>query len=208
VQVCPTGIDIRDGLQYECIACAACIDGCDEVMKRVGLPVGLIKYSTQAQNQGNGKSLKQTVLRPRVLIYGTLLAMVFIGFISALVMRSSFQVDILRDRNALYRWSKTNDIENSYQVRVMNKSQLDQRYTVAVRGLEGASADWGKTSEAGRSRVVQAGDIGEFIVIITLPATANYQRSQDIELYFSETVGKSPSSIAEESRFWGPAKRN
>jgi polyferredoxin len=134
--------------------------------------------------------------------------MVFIGFISALVMRSSFQVDILRDRNALYRWSKTNDIENSYQVRVMNKSQLDQRYTVAVRGLEGASADWGKTSEAGRSRVVQAGDIGEFIVIITLPATANYQRSQDIELYFSETVGKSPSSIAEESRFWGPAKRN
>jgi cytochrome c oxidase accessory protein FixG len=208
VQVCPTGIDIRDGLQYECIACAACIDGCDEVMKRVGLPVGLIKYSTQAQNQGNGKSLKQTVLRPRVLIYGTLLAIVFIGFISALVMRSSFQVDILRDRNALYRWSKTNDIENSYQVRVMNKSQLDQRYTVAVRGLEGASADWGKTSEAGRSRVVQAGDIGEFIVIITLPATANYQRSQDIELYFSETVGKSPSSIAEESRFWGPAKRN
>lgn len=208
VQVCPTGIDIRDGLQYECIACAACIDGCDEVMKRVGLPVGLIKYSTQAQNQGSGKSLKQTVLRPRVLIYGTLLAMVFIGFISALVMRSSFQVDILRDRNALYRWSKTNDIENSYQVRVMNKSQIDQRYTVAVRGLEGASADWGKTSEADRSRVVQAGDIGEFIVIITLPATANYQRSQDIELYFSETVGNSPSSIAEESRFWGPAKRN
>jgi cytochrome c oxidase accessory protein FixG len=208
VQVCPTGIDIREGLQYECIACAACIDGCDEVMQRIGLPVGLIKYSTQAQDQGNGKSLKQTVLRPRVLIYGALLAVVFMGFISALLMRSSFQVDILRDRNALYRWSETNDIENGYQVRVMNKSQIDQRYTVAVLGLEGASADWGKSSEGRLSRIVKSGDIGDFNVIITLPATANYKRSQDIEMRFSETLGSSPNSIVEESRFWGPAKRN
>jgi len=208
VQVCPTGIDIREGLQYECIACAACIDGCDIVMERVGLPTGLIKYSTQAQDLGSDQSLKQTLLRPRVLIYGTLLSMVFIGFIAALAMRSGFQVDILRDRNALYRWSKSNDIENSYQVRVMNKGQLDQRYSVTVLGLEGASAKWGKPSEVGHSRVVKAGDIGEFNVIITLAETANYKRSQDIEMRFSETIGSSPNSIVEESRFWAPAKRN
>jgi cytochrome c oxidase accessory protein FixG len=208
VQVCPTGIDIRDGLQYECIACAACIDGCDEVMQRIGLPPGLIQYSTDAQDKGSDKTLKQTLLRPRVLIYGTLLSAVFVGFILALAMRSSFQVDILRDRNALYRWSDSNDIENSYKVRVMNKSQTDQSYTVAVVGLNQAHAEWGRASQENTSRVVKAGDIGAFNVIITLPAEASYKRSQDIEMKFSETVGNSTSSIVEETRFWGPAKRN
>ena len=208
VQVCPTDIDIRDGLQYECIACAACIDGCDEVMERVGLPTGLIKYSTQAQDLGSDKTLKQTLLRPRVIVYGTLLTAVFVGFITALTMRSSFQVDILRDRNALYRWSETNDIENSYQVRVMNKSQQDQNYSLSVMGLEQARADWGKASEKQQSRLVKAGDIGEFNVVVTLPADASYQRSQDIELHFTEANGDSPNVVVEESRFWGPAKRN
>jgi cytochrome c oxidase accessory protein FixG len=208
VQVCPTGIDIREGLQYECIACAACIDGCDEVMLRIGLPPGLIKYSTDAQDKGSDKTLKQILLRPRVLIYGTLLSAVFVGFITALVMRSSFQVDILRDRNALYRWSQSNDIENSYKVRVINKGQLDQTYTVVALGLNQAHAEWGKVSQEQNSRLVKAGDIGEFNVIITLPAEANYERSQDIEMQFTETVGNSPGTIVEESRYWAPAKRN
>ncbi|MFT5137560.1 MAG: cytochrome c oxidase accessory protein FixG [Arenicella sp.] len=208
VQVCPTDIDIRDGLQYECIACAACIDGCDEVMERIGLPLGLIKYSTQAQDLGSDKSLQQIFLRPRVIVYGFLLMAVFAGFISALAMRSSFQVDILRDRNALYRWSAVNDIENSYQVRVMNKSRRDQTYSLSVMGLDKARADWGRVSEQHQSRSVKAGDIGEFNVIVTLPADASYQRSQDIELHFTEVNGDSPSTVVEESRFWGPAKRN
>ena len=208
VQVCPTGIDIRDGLQYECIACAACIDGCDEVMQRIGLPTGLIKYSTHAQDQGSDKTLKQTLLRPRVLVYGALLTAVFVGFVSALAMRSSFQVDILRDRNALYRWSDSNDIENSYQVRVMNKGQIDQRYTVAAVGLNQARAEWGKISTPNTSRMVKAGDIGEFNVIITLPADANYKRSQDIDLHFTEALGDATGTVIEPSKFWGPAKRN
>ena len=208
VQVCPTDIDIRDGLQYQCIACAACIDGCDEVMERIGLPPGLIKYSTQAQDLGSDKSLTQILLRPRVIVYGVLLMAVFAGFIAALAMRSSFQVDILRDRNALYRWSASNDIENSYQVRVMNKSQQDQTYSLSVTGLDQARADWGRVSEQQQSRLVKAGDIGEFNVIVTLPADASYQRSQDIELHFTEANGDSPSKVVEESRFWGPAKRN
>jgi cytochrome c oxidase accessory protein FixG len=208
VQVCPTGIDIREGLQYECIACAACIDGCDEVMQRIGLPPGLIKYSTDAQDKGSEKTLKKTLLRPRVLIYGTLLTAVFCGFITALMMRSSFQVDILRDRNALYRWSQSNDIENSYKVRVMNKSQKDQTYTLAVLGLDQARAEWGKASQLNTSRLVRAGDIGEFNVIVTLPAEASYKRSQDIDMQFTETAGNSPGRVVEESRFWAPAKRN
>ena len=76
MQVCPTGIDIRKGLQYECIACAACIDACDEVMDKVGYPRGLIRYATQHALEGK----PTRVLRPRVIVYGTLLALLIAGF--------------------------------------------------------------------------------------------------------------------------------
>ena len=206
VQVCPTGIDIRDGLQYECIACAACIDGCDEVMTKVGLPTGLIKYSTEAQDQGAHKSLLQTLLRPRVIIYATLLAVVFTGFITALVMRSSFQVDVLRDRNAFFRWAENDTIENSFQVRVMNKSQQDQSYIVTVHGLNQAQVVWAKPDLDGNSRVVPAGEIGEFTVLVQLPENAEFKRSQVIQLGFEETRGDKPETVTEETRFWGPKR--
>lgn len=208
VQVCPTGIDIREGLQYECIACAACIDGCNEVMQKVGLPPGLIKYSTQAQDEGSNKTLLQTLLRPRVIIYATLLSLLVTAFVTSLILRSSFQVDVLRDRNALYRWSQSNQIENSFQARVMNKGQLDQRYRVEVEGLEQASVEWLKASENGQSRIVKAGSIGEFGLTVTLPATANYQRSQKVVLRFHEVFGDSPAMIEEDTTFWAPAKQN
>lgn len=206
VQVCPTGIDIREGLQYECIACAACIDGCDEVMEKIGLEKGLIKYSTQAQDQGSDITLKQTLFRPRVLIYASLLSLVVMGFVLALVMRSSFQVDILRDRNALFRFSSSDDIENTYQARVMNKSHQDNQYLVEVIGLDQAIVRWAKSSKNKQSRVVKSGDIGKFSIIVTLPAGAEYRRSQEIEFRFTEVLGDAPASIVETSRFWGPAK--
>ncbi|GAA6137405.1 cytochrome c oxidase accessory protein CcoG [Arenicella sp. 4NH20-0111] len=208
VQVCPTGIDIREGLQYECIACAACIDGCDDVMQKIGLPTGLIRYSTQSQDQGESKPLGKALWRPRIIIYGLLLVTVFSGFIVALSLRSSVQVDILRDRNALFRWSQNNDIENSYQVRVMNKSQARQHYSVSVSGLDGATARWSKTSGESLSRVVEAGAIGEFNVLVNLPASADYQRSQKISLHVTESVGRTPQTSVEETRFWGPPRRN
>ena len=206
VQVCPTGIDIRDGLQYECIACAACIDACDDVMDRVELPRGLIQYSSESRDQGSEKTLQQTVLRPRVIIYGCLLGAVFAGFIGALTMRSSFQVDILRDRNALYRWSTEQNIENIYQLRVMNKSQLAQQYTIEIEGLEAATVAWAKPQEDGLSRIVDAGEIGDFAAIVTLPGDEEYQRSQSVNLKISEVNGINAESITEQTRFWGPAK--
>jgi cytochrome c oxidase accessory protein FixG len=97
VQVCPTGIDIRNGLQIECIACAACVDACDQVMDRFGSPRGLIRYTTQ-----HALDHKTThVLRPRVLVYGSLLGLLFAGFIIALALRQPVGVDVIRDRNAL-----------------------------------------------------------------------------------------------------------
>lgn len=206
VQVCPTGIDIRDGLQYECIACAACIDVCNEVMDRVELPRELIRYSTENRDHIKAKTLKQTLLRPRVIIYAVLLVCAFTGFVTALTMRSNFQIDILRDRNALYRWSDIGDIENSYQIKVMNKSSLAQRYSITVLGLPGAGATWLKQEVWGVSRRVEAGEIGDFIAIVSLPSTADYRRTQSVQLVFTELNGNNNDTISEETRFWAPEK--
>jgi len=107
VQVCPVGIDIRNGLQYECIACGACIDACDEVMEKVGYPKGLIRYSTQ--NSIDGKNTR--VLRPRILVYGAILLALMVGWGFGVSHRDPLIAEVLRDRNALFRETAA-DIEN------------------------------------------------------------------------------------------------
>ena len=133
VQVCPTGIDIRNGLQYECIACGACIDACDGVMDRLSYPRGLIRYTTQ--NAVDGKPSR--ILRPRVVIYGVLLLALFTGWTWGVLNRAPLQVDVLRDRNALYRTAADGAVENAYTLRIINKQPRAHTYRIAVEG-EGA----------------------------------------------------------------------
>jgi cytochrome c oxidase accessory protein FixG len=208
VQVCPTGIDIRDGLQYECIACAACVDACDEVMTKINLPTGLVKYSTEALDQGQDKTLLQSVMRPRVMIYAALLSVIFISFIVALSMRSPFQVDILRDRNSLFRWADDAHIENIYQVKLMNKSQRSHRYSVSLEGLEGATAQWDNSDDKGFSRSIGAGEIADATLIVTVPNSDALPRSTTITLSFVEEMGEDKHKVVEETRFWGPQSRS
>ena len=139
VQVCPTGIDIRDGLQYECISCAACIDACDEVMDKVGYPRGLIRYSTErALEQGWGRrEILRQVMRPRVLIYSAILAVVSMAFVASLVLRTPFKVDIVRDRATLARIVEGGQIENIYRIQVMNATEQAREFTLSVEGLPG-----------------------------------------------------------------------
>ena len=139
VQVCPTGIDIRNGLQYDCISCAACIDVCDDVMDKVGYPRGLIRYSTErAMEEGWGRSeILRRVLRPRVLIYSALLVVLIVGLLASLVIRTPFKVDIVRDRATLARIVQGGKIENVYRVQIMNATEKRQDYTLSVDGLPG-----------------------------------------------------------------------
>ncbi len=139
VQVCPTGIDIRDGLQYECISCAACIDVCNEVMDKVGYPRGLIRYSTEhALAEGwDGKQILRHVLRPRILIYSSILAAVTIALIASLFLRTPFKVDIVRDRATLARLVEGGKIENVYRIQVMNATEKPQTFTLSADGLPG-----------------------------------------------------------------------
>jgi cytochrome c oxidase accessory protein FixG len=139
VQVCPTGIDIRKGLQYECIACAACIDACDEVMDKVGYPQGLIRYDTQRGLEGQRRKL----LRPRVIVYATLLASLIVGFGVSLTHRNVVGIDVLRDRNALYRERADGLIENVYNVKILNKDGEGHAFTITATGVEGLQVDYG-----------------------------------------------------------------
>ena len=130
VQVCPTGIDIRDGLQYACITCAACIDACDDVMQRVSRPTGLIRYTTGHALAG----ARQTLLRPRLIGYGIVLVVLSVLFVWQLVDRVPLQLDVLRDRHQLYRVTSDGFVENSYRLEVLNKSQTAQRYRLTLEG--------------------------------------------------------------------------
>jgi cytochrome c oxidase accessory protein FixG len=130
VQVCPTGIDIRQGLQIECIACAACIDACDSVMDRIGYPRGLVRYTTQhALDHGTTH-----VVRPRILVYGTILGILAVGFAVALALRTPLGLDVIRDRNSLFHILDDGRIENVYTLKILNKSELARNFDVSVSG--------------------------------------------------------------------------
>jgi len=134
VQACPTGIDIRDGLQYECIACASCVDACDSVMDRMGYPRGLVKYTTQRALEGKPSN----ILRPRTIVYGTILGALSVGFVISILNRPMLRVDVIRDRNAMFRESVDGLIENVYTLKVLNKDAAAHTLEVTVEGLPGA----------------------------------------------------------------------
>ena len=139
VQVCPTGIDIRKGLQYECIGCGACADVCDEVMDKFGYARGLVKYSTQnAMTQGWDKTqIIRRALRPRVLVYSAILATIALAVGVSLYLRVPMKVDVIRDRGALARMVDQGRIENVYRFQIMNATESKQQVLLSVEGLEG-----------------------------------------------------------------------
>lgn len=133
VQVCPTGIDIRDGLQYQCIACAACVDACDRVMDKMGYDKGLIRYTTE--NALSGESPK--ILRPRVILYAVVLLALVAAVGYSLLNRTPLVLDVIRDRNTLYRETNEGLVENVYTLKLINMDDRDHRYAVTVSGIDG-----------------------------------------------------------------------
>ena len=138
VQVCPTGIDIRQGLQYECIGCGACIDVCDEVMDKMNYPRGLVRYATQnaLDNRWTSRQMWRRVLRPRVLIYSGLLGLITLGLLLSLTLRTPLKVDVVRDRASLARITEVGTLENVYRLQIMNATEQPQHYHVQVQGLD------------------------------------------------------------------------
>jgi cytochrome c oxidase accessory protein FixG len=160
VQACPTGIDIRKGLQLECIACAACIDACDTVMDQMAYPRGLIRYTTQ--NTTDHKPVH--ILRPRTIIYGLLLTLLITGFGFAVASRDLMELDVLRDRNALYRLLDDGRVENVYMIRLVNKDVKPHDLRLRIEGLADARLDTDRPTVR-----VEAGSIISVPVRVRVP---------------------------------------
>jgi cytochrome c oxidase accessory protein FixG len=147
VQVCPTGIDIRDGLQYECIACAQCVDACNSVMRKVGTPEGLIRYGSLKSITGGATR----VLRPRVIVYAVTITMLFTTLAYKLNTRVPLDIEVLRDRAALYTVSADGSVSNMYTIKAMNMDNRDHRYMIRAAGIPDAVVAVGKNPVTVRS---------------------------------------------------------
>ncbi len=139
VQVCPTGIDIRNGLQYECIGCGLCVDACNSVMDKVGYQRGLIRFATQngmLQRWTNNQMVRR-VFRPRVLGYSAVLLTLALAMLISLSTRTPLKVDVVRDRATLSRMVAGGKLENVYRLQIMNATEAPQHYRISVKGLNG-----------------------------------------------------------------------
>ena len=197
VQVCPTGIDIRDGLQYECIGCAACVDACDEVMDKVGFPKGLIRYTTE-----NALAGKPThVLRPRTLVYGTVLLGVTAAVFWGMLHLNPVSVDVIRDRLSLFHETNEGLIENVYTLKVLNKDDKPHEFKVGVAGIEGAQVVLDQPTLK-----VESGGVENFVVRVRAePEKLKGERSTKIEFEVTSIEpGEEVVSATREARFLGP----
>jgi cytochrome c oxidase accessory protein FixG len=194
VQVCPTGIDIRDGLQYQCIGCAACIDACDDVMDKMGYERGLVRYTTENTLQGKHTNL----LRPRVMVYALILIGVTMGAFYSILTRIPIGMDIIRDRNSLYRETNEGLIENVYIIKVLNMDTQSHDYTLTVEGIPNLIL---KKDAANIS--VKSGEVFELPVRVQADAYELKKRSNDISFTLDAT-GFSELTVTEGARFLGP----
>ncbi len=159
VQVCPVGIDIRNGLQYECIGCGLCVDACNSIMEKMSYPKGLIRFSTQnamAKGWMQSEILKR-VMRPRVLIYTGVLIGLCVLMMVSLLSKAPLKVDIERDRAALSRIVAGGKLENVYRLQIMNATEQLQHYQITAFGLDGLELHMGEKVveiEAAQSRWV------------------------------------------------------
>ena len=195
VQVCPTGIDIRDGLQIACIGCAACIDACDGVMEKMNYPKGLISYTTEHNLSGQQTRL----LRPRLIGYAVALLAMLALFAWAVGNRPLVELDVLKDR-VLYRENEQGRIENVYTLKIMNKAQQDVVYRVDADGLDGLLYE-------GRREVrALAGEVLAIAVELSMDAEKLPSSTNEITFHIRATDDPSISSDAS-SRFIGPSVR-
>ncbi|MDT8320344.1 MAG: cytochrome c oxidase accessory protein CcoG [Xanthomonadales bacterium] len=173
VQVCPTGIDIRDGLQYECIACAACIDVCDHVMDKMEYPRGLIRYTTENALKHQGTR----VLRPRIFVYGALLLIILGSTLWSMTHRVPLRADLIRDRNALYRELPGGIIENVYTLKITNMDDEAHIYTMRVLNNDAVEVD------TSRELQLQAEEVAGISVRLRIPRSeAQGVQALEIEL--------------------------
>jgi len=190
VQVCPTGIDIRNGLQYECIGCAHCIDACDAVMEKMGYAPGLVRYTTE--NALAGKPTR--ILRGRSVGYAFVCAVLIGAFVVTLFARDGFGFDILRERGQLFHQQADGGVRNDYQLKIMNKTQTDGSYRIGV-----VTPQWISLASAPETHVA-AGEIEN--LSLKLLASQPVGANTPVEIRICEA--RTETCITERTTFLAP----
>ena len=197
VQVCPTGIDIRDGMQYQCIGCAACIDVCDEVMDKMGYAKGLVRYTTEHALEG----VQTHIVRPRMAVYGALIALITIALFYSMFTRLPLELNIIRDRHSLYSETTEGLVENTYTLKIINMDAQTHTYRLSVSGLEGLELLNRKGDFS-----VNSGEVVEFPVQVQIDPVKLERAGNDIQFHL-EAIDKPELKVTEPGRFIGPVIR-
>lgn len=199
VQVCPTGIDIRNGLQYDCIGCAACVDACDSVMDKIGAPRGLVRFTTENAmlKKWSFTQLRQRLYRPRVLVYSAILLLIVIAFFAGLANHTPLKMDVIRDRGVMARVVDDGMVENVYRLQIMNADEQAHLYRIDVSGIDGITLATPAEVELGatESRLVP--------VTVRVPAGSGKPGTNRIHFELSDRADKS-LRVREKSMFFVP----
>ena len=207
VAVCPTGIDIRDGLQLECIGCGLCIDACDDVMNKVGRPRGLVDFDTErnqiarAEGRPTVKPWSRTV-RPRTIIYTGILTVVAAVLLLTLGTRASVDINVLHDRNPLFVTLSDGSIRNGYTIRILNMERAERSFSLVVDGVEGAELSVLGTDEREPLLSARPDTTATYRVFVAVPPGAVDGETTPVEFVLTDTV--SGETARQPTVFRGP----
>jgi len=194
VQVCPTGIDIRKGMQYQCIGCAACVDVCNDVMGKMGYAKNLVRYTTLNAMEG----LQTKILRPRIIIYLLLLIFISSLLLYKMSVRVPLELDIIRDRNALYRETNEGLIENIYTLKIINMDNVAQHYRLEIIGIDNM-----KVIRKPEQIEVKSGEVLDYPISIQVDPVDLKRSAQSIDFILT-SKNNEDITVKEIGRFIGP----
>ncbi len=197
VQVCPTGIDIRQGMQYQCIGCASCVDVCNQVMEKMGYAKSLVRYTTLNEMDG----IKTKIVRPRIITYFLLLVVVSGALIYKMSVRVPLELDIIRDRNALYRETNEGLVENIYTLKVINMDDSTHQYKLNISGIDGI-----KVIRKAKIIVVESGTVLDVPISIQVDPVNLKRVAQSLKFEIISTTNPD-IRVIETGRFIGPMVR-
>ncbi len=210
VNVCPTGIDIREGSQLECIGCGLCIDACNRIMQRLDLPKGLVRLDTDNNQaaRARGRASPFRLLRPRTIIYSGILALVAAVMLFGLVTRSTLDVNLLRDRNPLFVALSDGTIRNGYTFKIINRARADREFILTLEGIEGATLGVLGGSSGSRAAVfsTRPDQVETFRVFITAPRQSLSGESTDLSFVLEEDAMEDGENVIQDTVFLGPKR--
>ncbi|WP_431859786.1 cytochrome c oxidase accessory protein CcoG [Azospirillum sp.] len=207
VQVCPVGIDIRDGLQMQCIGCGLCIDACDDIMTKIGRPKGLVKFDTQTNQIAvatTGKPAKYRLLRPRTLIYALMMVVVGGMIAAGLLLRPGLDITVLRDRAPLFAVLSDGSVRNAYTFKIANMTRDPRDYTLTVEGVAGATMfTAGERQDPVTSlRLAAAPDtVATYRILVTVPRAGLKDASTPLTFRLTSANGE---TAKRDTVFMGP----